>query len=101
MVVVVQVSFDLLEAYLREHPEASDCGVGFRENALFQDYHGLKSFRMVRLLDEQPTLVAVCLISCWPVDELINSPCDVWYQLIIGVGNGELHGDDKGRQGKV
>ncbi|KAL6624555.1 hypothetical protein ACP70R_031876 [Stipagrostis hirtigluma subsp. patula] len=40
-----QVSFDLLEAYLREHPEASDCGVGFRENALFQDYHGLKSFR--------------------------------------------------------
>ncbi|RLN29703.1 1-aminocyclopropane-1-carboxylate synthase 7-like [Panicum miliaceum] len=41
-----QVSFDLLEAYLREHPEASDCGVGFRENALFQDYHGLKSFRM-------------------------------------------------------
>ena len=53
VVVVVQVSFDLLEAYLREHPEASDCGVGFRENALFQDYHGLKSFRMVRLLDEQ------------------------------------------------
>ncbi|TVU17081.1 hypothetical protein EJB05_33094, partial [Eragrostis curvula] len=41
-----QVSFDLLETYLREHPEASDCGVGFRENALFQDYHGLKSFRM-------------------------------------------------------
>ncbi|CAN6336519.1 unnamed protein product [Urochloa humidicola] len=41
-----QVSFDLLEAYLREHPEAFDCGVGFRENALFQDYHGLKSFRM-------------------------------------------------------
>nr|CAB3460465.1 unnamed protein product [Digitaria exilis] len=41
-----QVSFDLLEAYLREHPEVSDCGVGFRENALFQDYHGLKSFRM-------------------------------------------------------
>ncbi|RCV16115.1 hypothetical protein SETIT_3G112100v2 [Setaria italica] len=41
-----QVSFDLLEAYLREHPEVSDCGAGFRENALFQDYHGLKSFRM-------------------------------------------------------
>ncbi|CAN6358807.1 unnamed protein product [Urochloa humidicola] len=41
-----QVSFDLLEAYLREHPEAFDCSVGFRENALFQDYHGLKSFRM-------------------------------------------------------
>ncbi|CAL4895340.1 unnamed protein product [Urochloa decumbens] len=41
-----QVSFDLLEAYMREHPEAFDCGVGFRENALFQDYHGLKSFRM-------------------------------------------------------
>ncbi|KAL6864916.1 hypothetical protein ACP4OV_016067 [Aristida adscensionis] len=40
-----QVSFDLLEEYLREHPEVSDCGIGFRENALFQDYHGLKSFR--------------------------------------------------------
>ncbi|XP_062232470.1 1-aminocyclopropane-1-carboxylate synthase 3-like [Phragmites australis] len=40
-----QVSFDLLEAYLREYLEASDCGVGFRENALFQDYHGLNSFR--------------------------------------------------------
>ncbi|KAF0926584.1 hypothetical protein E2562_026897 [Oryza meyeriana var. granulata] len=40
-----QVSFDLLEEYLKEHPEASDCGAGFRENALFQDYHGLKSFR--------------------------------------------------------
>ncbi|CAD6334375.1 unnamed protein product [Miscanthus lutarioriparius] len=40
------VSLDLLEAYLREHPAASHCGVGFRENALFQDYHGLKSFRM-------------------------------------------------------
>ncbi|BAS92679.1 1-aminocyclopropane-1-carboxylate synthase 3 [Oryza sativa Japonica Group] len=40
-----QVSFDLLEEYMREHPEASDCGAGVRENALFQDYHGLKSFR--------------------------------------------------------
>uniref|UniRef100_A0A0D9WDN6 Aminotransferase class I/classII large domain-containing protein n=1 Tax=Leersia perrieri TaxID=77586 RepID=A0A0D9WDN6_9ORYZ len=40
-----QVSFDLLEDYLKEHPEASDFGVGFRENALFQDYHGMKSFR--------------------------------------------------------
>ncbi|XP_039143830.1 1-aminocyclopropane-1-carboxylate synthase 7-like [Dioscorea cayenensis subsp. rotundata] len=43
-----QVSFDLLEEYLEEHPEASSWGSGissFRENALFQDYHGLKSFR--------------------------------------------------------
>ncbi|KAJ1421062.1 Pyridoxal phosphate-dependent transferase, major domain [Sesbania bispinosa] len=43
-----QVSFDLLEKYLEEHPEASTWGKGasgFRENALFQDYHGLKSFR--------------------------------------------------------
>ncbi|KAK3210544.1 hypothetical protein Dsin_015250 [Dipteronia sinensis] len=39
-----QVSFDLIE----EYPEASTWGQGapgFRENALFQDYHGLKSFR--------------------------------------------------------
>ncbi|PPR97623.1 hypothetical protein GOBAR_AA23055 [Gossypium barbadense] len=43
-----QVSFDLLEKYLEEHHEASSWGKGapgFRENALFQDYHGLKSFR--------------------------------------------------------
>ncbi|KAL6627275.1 hypothetical protein ACP70R_031001 [Stipagrostis hirtigluma subsp. patula] len=50
-----QVSFDLLEGYLREHPEAAGwggagAGVGsgvasFRDNALFQDYHGLKAFR--------------------------------------------------------
>ncbi|KAG6736120.1 hypothetical protein POTOM_061178 [Populus tomentosa] len=43
-----QVSFDLLEEYLEQHSEASSWGKGargFRENALFQDYHGLKSFR--------------------------------------------------------
>ncbi|KAF3439571.1 hypothetical protein FNV43_RR17849 [Rhamnella rubrinervis] len=44
-----QVSFDLLEKYLEEHSEASSWGKGsvsgFRENALFQDYHGLLSFR--------------------------------------------------------
>ena len=34
---------------MEKHPEASTWGKGgpgFRENALFQDYHGLKSFRM-------------------------------------------------------
>ncbi|KAK1291091.1 1-aminocyclopropane-1-carboxylate synthase 7 [Acorus calamus] len=44
-----QVSFDLIEEYLEQHPEASNWGTGkssFRDNALFQDYHGLKSFRM-------------------------------------------------------
>ncbi|XP_010915315.1 1-aminocyclopropane-1-carboxylate synthase 7 [Elaeis guineensis] len=44
-----QASFDLLENYLEQHPETSCCqGSGissFRENALFQDYHGLKTFR--------------------------------------------------------
>ncbi|KAG6769967.1 hypothetical protein POTOM_025634 [Populus tomentosa] len=43
-----QVSFDLLEEYLEQHSEASSWGKGspeFRENALFQDYHGLESFR--------------------------------------------------------
>ncbi|KAL5222640.1 hypothetical protein ABZP36_027353 [Zizania latifolia] len=44
-----QVSFELLEGYLREHPEAAGWGGAaagsFRDNALFQDYHGLKSFR--------------------------------------------------------
>jgi 1-aminocyclopropane-1-carboxylate synthase len=39
---IVQVSFDLVEKYLEEHPEDYN---GFKENALFQDYHGLKSFR--------------------------------------------------------
>ncbi|KAJ8638524.1 hypothetical protein MRB53_012791 [Persea americana] len=43
-----QVSFDLLEQYLEEHPEASRWGSNnssFRNNALFQDYHGLNIFR--------------------------------------------------------
>ncbi|XP_010536854.1 PREDICTED: 1-aminocyclopropane-1-carboxylate synthase 7 [Tarenaya hassleriana] len=45
-----QVSFDLLEGYLeKKNPEGSltwgKGSYGFRENALFQDYHGLKSFR--------------------------------------------------------
>ncbi|PIA30568.1 hypothetical protein AQUCO_05500102v1 [Aquilegia coerulea] len=45
-----QVSFDLLEKYLEQHSEASNWGRGsgisaFRENALYQDYHGLETFR--------------------------------------------------------
>ncbi|XP_019200281.1 PREDICTED: 1-aminocyclopropane-1-carboxylate synthase 7-like [Ipomoea nil] len=42
-----QVSFDLLEEYLDKNAEeTSRKGIsGFRENALFQDYHGLLSFR--------------------------------------------------------
>ncbi|XP_068653342.1 1-aminocyclopropane-1-carboxylate synthase 7-like [Aristolochia californica] len=43
-----QVSFDLLEEYLEQNPEASKWGSGlssFRESALFQDYHGLDVFR--------------------------------------------------------
>jgi 1-aminocyclopropane-1-carboxylate synthase len=44
------VSFDLLEKYLEENSEASAWGKGgssFRDNALLQDYHGLKSCRKV------------------------------------------------------
>ncbi|CAA3016248.1 1-aminocyclopropane-1-carboxylate synthase 7-like [Olea europaea subsp. europaea] len=43
-----QVSFDLLEQYIEKHSEATNLGnrtSGFRDNALFQDYHGLQSFR--------------------------------------------------------
>lgn len=44
-----QVSFDLLEEYLEKHSEETSWGKkkssSFRENALFQDYHGLPSFR--------------------------------------------------------
>ncbi|GER25154.1 1-aminocyclopropane-1-carboxylate synthase [Striga asiatica] len=42
-----QVSFDLVEQYLEKHSDATNIGTssGFRENALFQDYHGLLSFR--------------------------------------------------------
>nr|BAC66951.1 ACC synthase [Striga hermonthica] len=42
-----QVSFDLVEQYLEKHSDATNIGAnsGFRENALFQDYHGLLSFR--------------------------------------------------------
>ncbi|EEE63240.1 hypothetical protein OsJ_18050 [Oryza sativa Japonica Group] len=56
-----QVSIDLLEGYLREHPEAAAWGVAgdgggdsFRDNALFQDYHGLANFRkaMARFMEK-------------------------------------------------
>ncbi|GAA0183249.1 transaminase [Lithospermum erythrorhizon] len=43
-----QVSFDLLEDYLEKQSASSNIGnksYSFRENALFQDYHGLLSFR--------------------------------------------------------
>ncbi|XP_058070614.1 1-aminocyclopropane-1-carboxylate synthase 7-like [Magnolia sinica] len=43
-----QVSLDLIEEYLGQHPEASNWGIGkssLREIALFQDYNGLKTFR--------------------------------------------------------
>ncbi|XP_047308059.1 1-aminocyclopropane-1-carboxylate synthase 7-like [Impatiens glandulifera] len=44
-----QVSFDLVEEYLEKHSEKALFGKktnsGFRDNALFQDYHGLLSFR--------------------------------------------------------
>lgn len=46
----LQVSFDLLEEYLAKHSEATSWGKttsSFKENALFQDYHGLQSFRKV------------------------------------------------------
>lgn len=42
------MSFDLLEKYLEENSDALTWRKGdssLRENALFQDYHGLKSFR--------------------------------------------------------
>uniref|UniRef100_A0A0E0L0Z4 Aminotransferase class I/classII large domain-containing protein n=1 Tax=Oryza punctata TaxID=4537 RepID=A0A0E0L0Z4_ORYPU len=54
-----QVSIDLLEGYLRKHPEASGWGFAgdghsFRDNALFQDYHGLANFRkaMARFMEK-------------------------------------------------
>nr|CAB01401.1 1-aminocyclopropane-carboxylate synthase homologue [Phalaenopsis hybrid cultivar] len=52
-----QVSFDLLEDYLEQHPETASwsSGIsGFKENALFQDYHGLQSFRkaMASLMEQ-------------------------------------------------
>ncbi|KAL8168353.1 hypothetical protein V2J09_009852 [Rumex salicifolius] len=44
-----QLSFDLLESWLQENPDAAgfkqDGQLIFRELALFQDYHGLPSFK--------------------------------------------------------
>lgn len=45
----IEVSFDLLEQYLAQHPEAYSWGdenSSLRENALFLAYHGLRDFRM-------------------------------------------------------
>lgn len=44
-----QLCFDLIQEWIQKHPEASICtpqgGFGFKEIAIFQDYHGLPSFR--------------------------------------------------------
>ncbi|KAK8710626.1 hypothetical protein V6N13_145940 [Hibiscus sabdariffa] len=44
-----QLSFDFIEKWLMDHPEASLCTAEgldkFKETALFQDYHGLPEFR--------------------------------------------------------
>ena len=73
-----QVSFDLLEGYLRDHPEAASWGgaaagsgvASFRDNALFQDYHGLKAFRMVRNVTERAACSARLFDRCvgWTMD---------------------------------
>ncbi|KAH9287599.1 hypothetical protein KI387_031716, partial [Taxus chinensis] len=46
---VLQLSFDLIESWLKEHPESSICtpeGISsFKEIANYQDYHGLPAFR--------------------------------------------------------
>jgi len=47
----LQLSFDLIEKWLEEHPEVlglkkNDESV-FRQLALFQDYHGLPAFKDV------------------------------------------------------
>eukprot|EP01018_Ginkgo_biloba_P006577 Gb_12852 [translate_table: standard] len=53
-----QLSFDLLEGWLDEHPEATICSQEgtptFRELALYQDYHGLPAFRnaMANFMEE-------------------------------------------------
>ncbi|KAL0345133.1 UNVERIFIED_CONTAM: 1-aminocyclopropane-1-carboxylate synthase 7 [Sesamum radiatum] len=40
-----QVSLDLVEKYLQKPADDGSRTLGFRENALFQDYHGLQAFR--------------------------------------------------------
>jgi hypothetical protein len=98
-----QVSFDLLEGFLREHPEAAGWGgaaagsgvASFRDNALFQDYHGLKTFRKVRCrihaLTQESALLSVVCLACVERRGLT----------VLLAGDGELHGEDKGRQGEV
>lgn len=49
----LQLSFDLLETWLAQNPDAAglrkDGESIFRQLALFQDYHGLPSFKNVRI----------------------------------------------------
>ncbi|GJS38834.1 1-aminocyclopropane-1-carboxylate synthase 7-like protein [Tanacetum coccineum] len=57
LVLLERVSFDLVEGYLEANQEAASWGKNvydFRENALFQDYHGLLTFRkaMASFLEE-------------------------------------------------
>lgn len=64
----LQLSFDLLEGWLRKHPEAlmaSEQNL-FKELALYQDYHGLEAFRKVtdRLSNfHWPTLLIIFFLD--------------------------------------
>lgn len=60
---VTQLSFDLLESWLAQNPDAAGFKRNgesiFRELALFQDYHGLPDFKNVRYIS---TLIFFFLI---------------------------------------
>lgn len=59
----VQLSFDLIETWLEEHPEVLGLKKNeesvFRQLALFQDYHGLPAFKDVSNINSSQYILGV------------------------------------------
>lgn len=97
---------------MEKHPETSVWGSGissFRDNALFQDYHGLESFREVFTL----TLMEIASIRFQfflyffsSLDRLgihpkINIIPDLLSNICVCSGHGKFHGANKRAKSQI
>lgn len=92
---IPQLSFDLLESWLAENPDAAgfkrDGESIFRELALFQDYHGLPAFKNVSM---QLQLIHMYMyVLCWTGSDV---------ECVINIaGAGTIHVGNPREQGDV
>ena len=95
-----QLSFDLVESWLRKNPDAmglkKDGESVFRELALFQDYHGLPAFKNVTIPNinlcynqKNPTSLVYIIIRKRLNFKLIGN---IYMVTSLCIGTGRVHG---------